>query len=132
LASRSSRSCRRRKLPIPTAKLFGNITSPSRYFTAEEEVWRHECYRSQTAKEPTCHLSKVVLDNNSETGIPLSACFKIAMIWLSVNRDFFIESSYPQFIAFFYFWERWFFERDYRISYYVSDIFNNSYMIITM
>jgi hypothetical protein len=24
------------------------------------------------------------------TGVPTSACFKTAMIWLSVNRDFFI------------------------------------------
>src|SRR5690554_4074840 len=29
--------------------------------------------------------------HSSGTGVPVSACFRIAMIWLSVNRDFFIE-----------------------------------------
>src|SRR5690606_8253181 len=29
--------------------------------------------------------------HSSGTGVPASACFRIAMIWLSVNRDFFIE-----------------------------------------
>ena len=38
----------------------------------------------------------VVLDHytrhTSGTGVPASACFKIAMIWLSVNRDCFMQN----------------------------------------